>query len=85
MESGAKFTDDTLGLDHLLLFHDNLRTQSTNSKLKVYANISIMTSLPKASLYKANDVSIFPIFGRSYMIFFRSHRHLSIYYFVPLY
>lgn len=50
MESGAKFTDDTLGLDHLLLFHDDLRTQRTNSKLKVYANISIMTSLPKASL-----------------------------------
>lgn len=69
-ESGAKFIDDALGLDQLLHFHDGLRRQCTNSKIKVCANIGIMTTLPKASLYRANGVLIFPIFGRSYMIFF---------------
>ena len=47
MESGAKFIDDALGLDHLLFFHDCLRRQCTNSKIKVCGNIGIMTSLPK--------------------------------------
>lgn len=69
-ESGAKFIDDILGLDHLVPFYDGLRRQCTNSKIKACANIGIMTSLPKASLYRANSVLIFPIFGRSYVIFF---------------
>lgn len=61
-ETGAKFIDDTLGLDHLLLSHDGLRRQYTNSKIKVCVNIGIMMSLPKVALYIANDILIFPIF-----------------------
>ena len=34
-ESGAKFIDDALGRDHLLLFYDCLRRQCTNSKIRV--------------------------------------------------
>lgn len=49
-ESGAKFIDDALGLDCLVPFHDGLRRQCTNSKIKVCANICIMTSFPKAYL-----------------------------------
>lgn len=58
-ESGAKFIDDALGLNHLVLFYDCLRRQRINSKIKVCANIGIMTSLSKASLYRANNVLIF--------------------------
>lgn len=54
----------------LVLFYDGLRRQCTNSKIRVCANIGIMTSFPKASLCRANDVLIFPIFGRNYVIFF---------------
>lgn len=34
-ESGAKFIDDALGRDLLLLFYDCLRRQCTNSKIRV--------------------------------------------------
>lgn len=64
-ESGAKFIDDAQGLDHLALFYDGLRSQGTNSKIKVCANIGIMTSFPKVSLRRASSVFIFPIVGRS--------------------
>lgn len=69
-ESGAKFIDDALGLDRLLLFHDGLRRQCTISKIKVCANVRIMTSLLRESLYRANGVLIFPTFGKSFVIFF---------------
>lgn len=83
-ESGTKFIDDALGLDHLLLFHDGLRRQCTNSKIKVCANIGIMTSLPKVALYRANDILTFLIFGRSCVIFFSIVTAILVYWFVPL-
>lgn len=77
-ESRAKFIDDTLGLDHLVLFYDGLRKQCTDAKTKVCANIGIMTTLPKASLYGISDVLICLIFGRSYVMFFHNHSHVGI-------
>lgn len=78
-ESGLKFIDDALGFDYLLFFHDCLRGQCTNEKIKVFANIGIMASLSKASLYRVNNVLIFSLFGRSHMILFYNHS-----YFLPL-
>lgn len=63
---------------YFLLFYDGLRRLHTNSKIKVCANIGIMTSLPKASLYRTKDNLMFPIFERSYMILFYSHSHFGI-------